>query len=352
LAAGEIFRQVFGLAGQLETIETFSTLDLEARPTSNTVNIDDADVGTAVLVGVGAIGHAAVWALSRSPLRGDILLVDHQNTELSNLQRYVLALRKDDNVSKVKLAERFFAGNLRALPHEGTWADFVAKNGHKWIQVLVALDSAQDRRNVQATLPYWIANAWTQPGDLGVSVHPWSEDGACLACLYLPKTELPGEDRIIGAALGLTSDLELLQIRRLLHANAPLPPEMFPQVGVHLGIDPGELSSFKDRPLRTLYTEGICGGALLPLSRIGKPTQDVHVPIAHQSALAGILLASRLAARAAGSQMNDTAVTRIDVLRPLGQYMTQPIGKDARGICICQDSVFCDVFAKKYDQLC
>lgn len=43
------------------------------------------------------------------------------------------------------------------------------------------------------------------------------------------------------------------------------------------------------------YIEGLCGGAVLPLQRTGRPRQDVHVPIAHQSALAGVLLAASAA---------------------------------------------------------
>jgi hypothetical protein len=32
---------------------------------------------------------------------------------------------------------------------------------------LAGVDSARDRRAVQAALPGWAMNAWTQPGDLG-----------------------------------------------------------------------------------------------------------------------------------------------------------------------------------------
>ena len=150
------------------------------------------------------------------------------------MQRYVLSNRNDDDAVKVELAATFLNGELQAVPHEEEWGRFVETHGYCFDQVLVALDSAQGRRDVQATLPRWIANAWTQPGDLGVSVHPWTQDGACLACMYLPAGPLPGEDCIIGSALGLTSDTELLQIRRLLHTNSPLPPELYSQVSAHL----------------------------------------------------------------------------------------------------------------------
>jgi hypothetical protein len=85
------------------------------------------------------------------------------------------------------------------------------------------------------------------------------------------------------------------------------------------------------------------------LNRIGRPNQDVHVPIAHQSALAGVLLGARLVARAIGQVPDTTEVTRIDVLRPLAAYLTQPMQKDARGICICQDKVYQDTWRAKYE---
>src|SRR6266403_734495 len=61
-------------------------------------------------------------------------------------------------------------------------AEFVRTAGYDWPHVLVALDTAADRRSVQASLPKWIANSWTQPGDLGLSVHgQFDGPGACLS---------------------------------------------------------------------------------------------------------------------------------------------------------------------------
>jgi len=51
----------------------------------------EIDIGEAFLVGVGAIGNAAVWALARTPgLRGHLHLVDGERLDISNVQRYVL----------------------------------------------------------------------------------------------------------------------------------------------------------------------------------------------------------------------------------------------------------------------
>jgi hypothetical protein len=108
------------------------------------------------------------------------------------------------------------------------------------------------------------------------------------------------------------------------------------------------LEPFASRPLRELYVEGVCGGAVLPLSRVGAPVQEVHVPLAHQSALAGVLLAGQLIATSNDAGPTTTAVTRIDLLRPLAEYLTQRAQKDPRGICICQDEIYREAYALEY----
>ncbi len=350
LAAANIFRHVFlGGEEQVDRDVSVSGLDLEARASENNVAVDDAKLTEdAVIVGVGAIGNAAVWALGRMPLSGRIHLVDPQEIELSNLQRYVLAARTDDKQPKVHLARRFLADKLEAITHQCAWPDFIAKMGHKADRVLIALDSAADRRAVQASLPRWIANAWTQPGDLGISVHPWDETGACLACLYLPQGPLPSDDKLIAAALGIPRPDVEARIRQLLWANAPAPRDLLEEVATSLRIPLEVLLPYEYRPIRELYVEGVCGGAVLPLDRIGQPAQDVHVPLAHQSALAGVILAGRLLAAAGGRTFETAMVTRLDVLRPVPPYLSQKVQKDARGICICQDPIYRKAYRRKY----
>jgi hypothetical protein len=87
---------------------------------------------------------------------------------------------------------------------------------------------------------------------------------------------------------------------------------------------------------------------VLPLDRVGSPRQHVHVPLAHQSALAGILLASRFVAHALGRAAEQTIITRLNLLAPITEYITQPAQKDPRGICICQDPIYEEAYALKY----
>jgi len=81
---------------------------------------------------------------------------------------------------------------------------------------------------------------------------------------------------------------------------------------------------------------------------IGLPRQELHVPLAHQSALAGILLAAALLGRAVGKTIDTTMTTRIDVTRPLGDFLTQPTLKAHTGLCICEDQDYVRAYQAKF----
>lgn len=328
-----------------------STLTLEASTTTAAIGVPNDGWqlrGDAVLVGLGAVGNGAAWALGRASVEGRLHLVDHEDVELSNLQRYVMAERADEGRSKVDLAASSFCGPLEVVTHARPWEGFVEREGYEWPHVLVALDSARGRRAVQASLPKWLANAWTQPGDLGLSVHGrFDGPGACLNCLYLPRGSVANEDEVVAAALGIPHLVG--DVRTLLHTGAGVHSDLLQAVASGLGLGPDAVSLFEGRPIRALYIEGVCGGGLLPLGAAGTPAQDLHVPLAHQSALAGVLLAAALAQVAVGrSDDSTTRVTRIDVLHALPEHPTQAALKAGTGVCICEDPDYRGTYARKY----
>ena len=342
LAAADVFRHVFLPGAELD-----GECEI-AIPNAGEWATDDGDahgnVGSLVLAGAGAIGNAAAWALSRTRVEGSIEIVDHESVDLSNLQRYVLAERDDEKRPKAPLVAGGFNGKLSASAHECTLAEFLQKKGHKVDNLLLALDSAKDRCAAQASLPRRVANAWTQPDDLGVSSHDFLE-GACVNCLYLPDGDQKNEDQIITESFGVPD--QLMQVRTLLYKNEGAPRDLLVAIATARDLPLAKLLPFEGRPLRALYTEGFCGGAVIPLGDPGKPANDVHVPLAHQSALAGVLLA------AAGVRMGlsgrvGSVVTQYDVLKPQEQFQVYPVAKDRREICICQDKDYRGVYQNKY----
>jgi hypothetical protein len=303
--------------------------------------------GDAVLVGVGAVGNAALWTLARAPLAGSLHLIDPQDIELSNLQRYVLATRADEGRSKVDVAASFRTLGLDLVPHQLSLQEFVSQRGYRWEYFLLGLDSANDRRSAQAALPRWIANAWTQPGDLGISTHPkFGGEGACVACLYLPDARLPNEDELVAAALNVPQ-LQM-DVRTLLFNSAPLGRPFLEAVARAVGRPLEALLPFEGRSIRDLYVEGFCGGAVIPLGEAGRPPQDLHVPLAHQSALAGVLLAAALVRAVLRGDPSITSASRLNVLQGLGSDLAQPIRANRDGRCLCDDVDFRAQYVAKY----
>jgi hypothetical protein len=327
----------------------FSTFLCEKGETSTDIPNDNWRLaGDALLVGVGAVGNGALWALGRAPIIGAIRIVDHECLELSNLQRYVLASKADEGRPKVDIgSEYFLVPQVKCIAHKMNWAEFAQKYGYAWRHVLVAVDSSADRRSVQASLPEWVANAWTQPGDLGVSMHGrFDGAGACLSCLYLPTGTAPNEDELVAAALAIPQ--LVAEVRTLLHSNAGVGGSVLSAVAQGLNLPLEEVLRYEGRSIRELYVEGICGGGLIPLGIFGLPRQELHVPLAHQSALAGVLLAGALAKRALGKTVETTMTTRIDVTRPLGEFLTQPTLKAHTGLCICEDQDYIHAYQTKF----
>jgi hypothetical protein len=304
-------------------------------------DLDVIDSLNPVLVGCGAIGNAALWTLA--DLSGEIHLVDHQEIDVTNLQRYVLAARNDEGRLKVDLGASAI-GTWKVHKHPQRWAEFTSENGYAWNDVLVAVDSAKDRRAVQASLPRWIANGWTQLGDLGVSTHDFL-NGACLACLYLPTARTFSEDELVAAALGIPERSR--EVRDLLAQGKPAPQPLLDAIAQRLEIDPALLARFDGLPIRSLYVEGICGGALLPRNGGNVGNREMEVPLAHQSAMAGVLLAGALLHRASAGHPNGSKITRLDLMRDAGEHLTIPAQK-AEGNCICRDPDYVAGFMSKY----
>src|SRR5262249_35019736 len=159
---------------------------------------------------------------------------------------------------KVDVAAPFFNGCLTCISHESTWADFVERLGYRSRSVLVAVDSAAARRSAQASLPEWIGNAWTQPGDLGVSVDSrFDGEGACLACLYLQTASTPNEDELVAAALGIPQ--LVTDVRTLLHTGGVIGRPLLEAVAQGLQRPLDDVLRYQGRSIRELYVEGICG---------------------------------------------------------------------------------------------
>jgi molybdopterin/thiamine biosynthesis adenylyltransferase len=352
--AANIFRILFTQhlpRGGPDSAFTLSLFDFEpnaVRPANP--QLGAIDLGESHLVGLGAIGNGAVWALARTPeLRGALHLVDHENIELSNLQRYVLTSQADTASPKVSLAATILSSTgIDVRPHQQRWGEYLRTRSNWDLQrIAVAVDSARDRCSIQAALPRWIVNAWTQPGDLGVSRHRFLGDQACLACLYLPDEKQKDEDELIAESIGLADARQ--EIRELLYRDTPVTRSLIERIATARQVPIDPLLVFEGKSLRTFYREAICGGVLLQFEKTEGESIRAEVPMAFQSALAGIMLAAELIAHAGGlKQVPPPVTTRINLLRPLGEYLSFPAAKHPSGHCLCQDQDYVAAYQNKY----
>lgn len=352
LAAANVFRASFGHqldAADLDRDTKLSVYDYSTS--SDTGPTLSGSFGAVVLVGAGAIGGATIWTLSHAPqIKGTLRVIDDEHLELSNLQRYVLAHSSDahERVLKTTLAERRCADTqLEIESYPASWGEYLAKTNN-WNNELiaVAVDSAEDRCAVQASLPRSIVNGWTQTSDFGVSRHlDFLDSGACLMCLYLPSANAKSQDELVSEALSIPE--RRMEVRELLYTNNPVNAELLEIVASRFELEPQALAIFDGKPITNLYIEGVCGG-LLPLKKNGRTTQ-LEVPLAFQSAMAGVFLASEIASVGAKlRKVSPGTVTRLNLLRRVTSFPNHRIQRSTSGRCICQDEDFRARYAAKW----
>jgi hypothetical protein len=119
-------------------------------------------------------------------------------------------------------------------------------------------------------------------------------------------------------------------------------------VAERAGIDPGELSDYRDLSIEFLYRGGVCG-ELLHRGAGRDQDEAISVPLAHQSALAGALLALQLyLARSPEHAAHRPTFTqaRYDVLSDNPQVLPSPVARRAE--CFCHDPDYRDVHAARW----
>jgi hypothetical protein len=345
LACGELFRRIF-LKTTPERDISLSLLDFGTK-TGAKLELTPGTLDDVIFVAVGAIGNAALWALARDPkTKGRLWLVDHEDLTLLNLQRYVLGTLADVSISKVALAEQALRGTQLSIEAcQTTLEQFAASQGRIDIPTIcISVDNVDARREAQALLPRLVVNGWTGEGALGVSWHIFSNESACLACLYHPHGKGPSATEQAAKALGLPLDRATV----LWVTGKPLSDDDLSQAARALGVDEAKLAPWRGKPLGDLYTEVVCGAVALDVTGVGRVET---VPLAHQSALAGILMAAELVKRTrpglAPLSQQEALVSWDDVLRPPPAMWRKPRPREPG--CICGDPVYQMVYRKKWE---
>ncbi|MHB1863807.1 MAG: ThiF family adenylyltransferase [Gemmatimonadaceae bacterium] len=329
-------------------------------------------LGRVHLVGAGAVGQAAVYALARVSASGTLVVVDPERVTLSNLQRYVLTTDADVGKSKCQLVEEAFARTKQIVPVlvEGAWTldDFDVREPEV---ICAAVDTEQLRVELQGALPRRIYNAWTQPADLGWSRHERFGVDPCLACLYWPTGTRPSLHQNVARAIRQDELRVLAYLTNSVPVDRPLrreqipnlpdlpaPPEssewversLLADVGAVFGLEQAQAEVWTGRLLGELYRDGICGGALVHSQQVEIPV-EMAVPLAHQSVFAGIMLAVQLLVASSPelrAHRGEATEYRLDLLAGLPQIAARPRARTPG--CICDDDDYVVQYREKWKQ--
>lgn len=353
--AANVFREIFkkqlpyGLVDTDFTVSMFS-FKKNANPDEDPI-LDSCAITDTTLAGAGAVGNAFLWALSKLDVAGNLDVVDHQQVDLSNLQRYVLADQTSITKEKVNYVREFFKSSKLVLTEKPvTWQEYVQERNNWQLQrVAIAVDSAEDRIAIQGALPGKIFNAWTQPEALGVSRHLNFLNDPCLACLYLPTGKKKSRSEEVAENLGLFGPQNELIVRGYLAQDKPVDAHLIGLIAAAKNIQASELMKYVGSNLNVFHSEVVCGGVLMNLAKDTEGNNaSLQVPSAFESALAGIMLAAEVVIDCNNLVRDQPTVTRFNLMRPLNNYLSEMYQKHASGKCICGDAHFRETYRKKY----
>lgn len=370
IGAGEIFRTAFadelGPRGRTGLAPfAFNLLTLGARE-DDLPSLGEAPAfGRTHLAGAGAIGEAVALTLREAGATGTLVAVDPESIDLTNLQRYLLALDRHVDARKVAVLTDQLAGTSIVIEQVATLWGAGPETQTAIDTILAAVDTVAGRIQLQASLPRRVYNAYTQPLDIGWSRHESFGQDACLTCLYWPTSPRPHRHEVLGAALKADPARVLVYlVAPELPIGQPIPPQhirpeidralaahwtsvpLAEDIGRALFDDPYALTSRADARVDDLYHD-LCAGTLLP-TVVGERDREVIVPVAHQSALAGIMLATQLliveqpqlaALRPPQPQ------ARFDVFR---SAPPQPLPLARAVGCICGDDSYIDAYRARW----
>ena len=242
LAAWRVFQTIFIKESQLLDI-SLSLLDY-GYDAGKSEDLPKVNIGEVAVAGIGAVGNPALWAWARhSGLSGELHLIDPEDVELSNLQRYCLPVHEDVGMGKVQMAARELGkSNLSLKLWPCSLEDFASNylGIYNLPTICVSVDNIDGRRAAQALLPRLVVNGWTSDSGLGASWHLFSGKNACLGCLYHPKGASLSQTELASKALGIPHD----KLAMLWATGSPLGAEEIQNIETYLALSAGQLAGW------------------------------------------------------------------------------------------------------------
>lgn len=187
--AGEIFKYLLDLKDENHYIKKvpFSTFDYSMNH-AHFLNPDIPEnkrLGNVQMVGVGAIGSAVVFFLCMSPIGGSLTLIDHENIDISNLNRYMIATVEDVDRPKIEVATEYLSHHqINIASYQCKYDNYVKEKGAGNFDVVLPLvDNNEARHQVQMNMPLLTLYGTTGGWAFTIGWHKALEYD-CLICRY------------------------------------------------------------------------------------------------------------------------------------------------------------------------
>lgn len=307
-------------------------------PLPSGLHLDDV-----LLVGVGGVGAAIAAVLGLQPgLTGRVLLVDPDQVDESNLNRFLTATRSAIGRSKTEIAHEHLKRrqpSLQVLSAPFSYQRVVRQLGRPLATVVSSVDSEPLRAIIQSDLPKTVIDAATSGPVIGLSRHTFVE-GACLGCLHPRTNELLGPEvqmaKILGQPLSFVIDR--------LADDTPLSPRELQVLAERLNLGPLQFS--RGKPLRVFWAEDVCGRMPIPAGTEPAPTAGSAAFI---SVLAGALAAGELLKDAAGANPLDNEL-KVQVFRGPDREFPRRRAKDPKCSCFCSDLVMQEAYGARHNR--
>jgi hypothetical protein len=189
LGSSEVFKILLNrtMRGEFKPLRsvTFSGLDYNVNSTrwDNPTLPDKITLNDVCLAGSGALGMSTAYTLASLPaLSGKLTVIDPEQVEVSNLNRYILATIMDVGSPKVNVIKQVLRNKLEVEAFKGTYQEYYRRN--QLNLVVVAVDNVKTRWDVQLDFPNTILNGGMFANSFTISRHDNFLKKACLGCLY------------------------------------------------------------------------------------------------------------------------------------------------------------------------
>lgn len=303
------------------------------------------------LVGCGAIGQAIIFALDKFEIRGRVSLIDPDRIDESNKQRYLLAFNGNLGINKARLLSTVLINNKNNLLTTREFcipykiAITLQESLFDMKDVIVAVDNKRTRLNIQAALPKYIWNAWTDTAQgilrYGVGKHDFRNEYECLACSYYPEGSIPSQIELNANILGISQE----ELNHRMAHNDPITEGDLGYFFENFNLDQMQLVKIKSligKPFSDIF-HGDCGVFSVRISEKHEPTPANHVPV-----LAGTYAVIQyiLDKLEISNGIKIESVAEFDGLSYPSENCL--IKKHRNQNCICNDPIYQEIFKNKW----